>query len=234
MLAGICFFAIGIFIGFIFTLFLINFDGKWKLLLEGLIGVGGSGISIFGLFSIFEITEQSTKYSTTTAFILGILISIIFTLFIMCNLIKDKDDTDLLRIRDILLGQKSYIEKYYENRKAEIDNKNLSMPMLEKKSKELSKRECVIIQKENSLNDEENRITELGRKRLKLILPDDKSITLTKEFLDLMPSYLKDTINCILDIKCNELTFLDYDNADLSSLKAYLISLSTSISTYIL
>ena len=47
--ATICFISIGAIIGFMFTLFLINFDGKWKLLLETLFGIGGSGLSIYTL-----------------------------------------------------------------------------------------------------------------------------------------------------------------------------------------
>ena len=44
---------------------------------------------------------------------------------IMCKIMKDKDDKDVLRIRDIILGQKKYIEKYYQKREEEI-NENVT------------------------------------------------------------------------------------------------------------
>lgn len=59
--ATICFISIGAIIGFMFTLFLINFDGKWKLLLETLFGIGGSGLSIYTLCDFFMIYDQKTK-----------------------------------------------------------------------------------------------------------------------------------------------------------------------------
>lgn len=44
---------------------------------------------------------------------------------------KDRDDGDILRIRDIILGQKNYIETYYKKREKEIDDK-LNVTALEK------------------------------------------------------------------------------------------------------
>lgn len=67
----ICFLLIGSFIGFLFTLFLINFDGKWKVLLESILSVGGSGIGIVSLCNFFEISDQLQKFYSTIGFIIG-------------------------------------------------------------------------------------------------------------------------------------------------------------------
>ena len=79
-------------------------------------------------------------FLTTLCFVGSMVLSIIISLFIMCILIKDKDDTDILRIRDILLGQKSYIEKYYQSRQQEIDDK-LNIKKLQEREKKVSERE---------------------------------------------------------------------------------------------
>lgn len=69
----ICFGLIGSFIGFMFTLFLINFDGKWKIFLESLFSIGGSGISIVSLCNFFDISAQSQKFYATIGFVMGFL-----------------------------------------------------------------------------------------------------------------------------------------------------------------
>ena len=51
------------------------------------------------------IYDQKLKFITTTSYIFGFFISTIVSLMVMCRLIKDKDDNDILRIRDILLGE---------------------------------------------------------------------------------------------------------------------------------
>ena len=84
-------------------------------------GAGGSAGGLLYFFKVFNVKNQNQMFLTTLCFVGSMVLSIIISLFIMCILIKDKDDTDILRIRDILLGQKSYIEKYYQSRQQEID-----------------------------------------------------------------------------------------------------------------
>lgn len=225
--ATICFFSIGAVIGFMFTLFLINFDSKWKLLLETVFCIGGSGISIYTLFNIFFITEQKLRFVTTTSYIIGFFISTIFSLAIMCYLIKDKDDTDILRIRDILLGQKSYIEKYYEKRKNEIDSK---LPNLDERESIIIQREAALEDTQKFIDSEIQKLEQLGNKKLKFILPHKNNIYLNKEFLDLMPSYISDLSKCINDIKDHTNLFIAQDSINRNDLTSYFISIALFIS----
>lgn len=116
MLASLCFCSIGVLFGIIFTFLFINFDSQWKIWLEMLFGTGGSAGGLLYFFKVFNVKNQNQMFLTTLCFVGSMVLSIIISLFVMCILIKDKDDTDILRIRDILLGQKSYIEKYYQSR----------------------------------------------------------------------------------------------------------------------
>lgn len=145
--ASICYALIGGVIGAIFALLFINFDKSWKKILSFLFGIGGSGSLIAICSDYFEITNQTMKFWTTTSLCFMFLFSFFIMMAIMCKLIKDKDDTDIIRIRDILLGQKSYIDKYYEKRASEIDAK-LGIPLLEEREKKVSEREHILNNKE--------------------------------------------------------------------------------------
>ena len=139
MIAGIiCYSVIGMVIGVIFSLLYINFDRTWIKIFSSLMSFSGSAGLIVMADSFFNINEQNMKFWTASSLYFMFLFSFFIMMIIMCKLIKDKDDADILRIRDILLGQKSYIDKYYKKRENEIDSK---LPDLESREKEVLKRE---------------------------------------------------------------------------------------------
>lgn len=233
----ICFLLIGGFIGFIFSLFLINFDSKWKTLLESIFGIGGSSISINYLFKLFNITEQNQMFSTVASFIFGFLLFTSIFLFILSKLIKDKDNTNILKIRDILLGQKSYINKYYEMRMSEIDNK-LGIPLLEEREKCICRKEHLLEEREKYISEEQQKINLLGNKKLRLELPENASIILTKDYINVMPSYIRDIFKCVNSMNDFTKLFLDDISSkehlvNITKLKSYFISIATYISTEI-
>ncbi len=236
MMTGIiCFVVIGALIAFLFTLLMVNFDGKWKLLLEGFLGIGGNGIALVGLFDLFSVEEQNMRFAFTTALICGFLVSVVIMLRIMCYVIKDKDDKDILRIRDILLGQKSYIEKYYEQRMTEIDNR-LNIPLLLEREQKVEQRERAVREEEKYLSAEADRVAELGNKKLKINLPADKKITLTERFVSLLPSYIGDFSRYINGMNNNTELFLIKGNSvkyNMEDLKTYLLSFLMVMSAYI-
>lgn len=232
----VCFSLIGCFLGIVFTLLFINFDSKWKIVFESVFGIGGASAGIPYLFSVFQITEQSQKFHTVASYICGFMISVIVSLFVMCHLIKDKDDTDVLRIRDILLGQKSYIKKYYDGRMAEIDQK-LDIKKLREREEKISIDEEKIKTQQKYLDDEWSKINEVGNKKISLALPEKAQITLTKDYLDVMPSYINDIFKCVNSINDYTKLFLQQiengDHIDITKLKSYFISVSTYISSEI-
>lgn len=229
-----CFATVGIAFGLLFVLLFVRFDDKWKVLLESLFGIGGSGGGLVFLFKIFKITDQNQQFSTTTFFMIGLIVSSITFLFIMCNIIKDKDDADILRIRDILLGQKEYINKYYKQREKEIDSK-LNISLLEQREKEIRKKEKAIKDKETFLENEENKLNTLGKKKLKLFLPENNNIILTNVHLEELPSYANNIFRCIYDMLNITHSFLEENQENRENkitkivLNSYLISILTCI-----
>lgn len=227
----ICFAMVGIAYGLVFVLLFVRFDNKWKVLLESLFGIGGSGAGLVFLFNLFNITDQNQKFSTVTFFMIGLILSSIISLFMVCKLIKDKDDDDILRIRDILLGQKDYINKYYKQREKEIDSK-LNISSLEKREKNIRRDEKIVEEKEKFLKGEEDKILNLGNTKLKLILPENKKIVLTNVHLEELPSYAANIFRCVYDMSNITHSFLEENEGKKITkiiLNSYLISMLACI-----
>lgn len=164
---------------------------------------------------------------------LSFIISFLISMYIMCIIIKDKDDIDALRIRDIILGQKSYINEYYDKRCKEL-NKKLNIENLEKREAEILKKEQSINDKEIYLNQEFQKLQKLGNKKIKLQLPENSDIIITNEFLRTMPSYIRDLSKCINDIEKFTIQYIkENKQIDIIKFNSYLTSICLSISEYI-
>ena len=231
--------ALGAVVALFFVLYYINGEGKWKILFEMLIGVGGNAGIIFVLDRFLPVSDNAIKlYSIASCLISFLILTLIF-LVVFSFIIKDKKDKDIIRLRDILLGQFSFINHYYEERKKEVDGR-LSIKILEerendltKKENDLTKKEGALADREKFLEEESTKINELGKKKIKINLPEDNDITLNKEYVDIMPSYIEDIFNCISDINsCTDsLLSKPIDEIDFSAIKSYLCSVATYISS---
>lgn len=203
MIAGIiCYAIIGLVIGVIFSLLFITFDSSWKKIVTSMMGLGGTTGIISYMNDFYEIKKQEMKFWTTTFLYIMFLTSFFIMMLIMCKLIKDKDDKDILRIRDILLGQKSYINKYYEKREKEIDSR-LGIPMLEKREENVRQKEIALENKEKNLKEEKEEIDKLGENKLSINIPYNNKIILTKELLESMPEYIYGLGKFIVDLQVN-------------------------------
>lgn len=220
---------LGAVLAMVFVLYYVNGDGKWKLFLEILIGVGGNAGLIFLMDNMFELNDVIIRLYSISGCIGSFLITTIVLLYVISLIIKDKDDKDIIRLRDILLGQYTWINKYYENRSKEIDNK-LNIPALEEREKNITNEEEIIKAKENYLKEELDKLEKLSNKKLRLELPEKASVVLNKEYIDAMPSYLGNVVRCISDIEMCTKMILDKSEIDLTGLKSYFISLAMYIS----
>lgn len=223
--------ALGALCSLIFVLYYINGDSKWKVYLEILIGIGGNGGSIFILDKLFNVKDITIRMYSISACIFSFLIITFILLLIMSYVIKDKDDRDILRLRDILLGQTSWVNKYYEKRANEIDTK-LNIASLQEREEKITKNEHFIEEEKKYLKEEMNKIQLLGKRKLQIELPEHKSIILTPEFIEVMPSYISDVFNSINNINYSTNLFIEKANGQKSStfIISYLISIATSIS----
>ena len=109
--------ALGAVVALFFILYYINGDGKWKILFEMLIGVGGNAGVIFILDRFLPVSDNAIKLYSIASCLLSFLILSLVLLVVFSFVIKDKKDKDIIRLRDILLGQFSFINHYLRNEK---------------------------------------------------------------------------------------------------------------------
>ena len=224
--------ALGALLSLVFTLYYINGDGKWKLFLEIIIGAGGNVGAFFLLDNWIKPNNIVIRMYSIGSCIMSFLVVTFVLLIIFSYIIKDKDDKDIIRLRDIMLGQTAWINKYYEKRSKEIDSK-LNIPALERKAEELSKREDSIIQKESYIKEEREKLSQLTNKKLRINLPENADIVLNKEYIDSMPAYLSDIIRCINNLEaCTDMVLKKAkEEVGITSIKSYFVSLATYISS---
>lgn len=101
---GIC---LGLFVGVIFSLLFVTFDSGWKKTLSTIFTTVASGGGLWGIYKNFNVTDYTLVFISAGAFCLSFLVAFILFLAVMCKIMKDRDDGDILRIRDIILGQKT-------------------------------------------------------------------------------------------------------------------------------
>lgn len=226
--------ALGLVLGLLFIFYFIFGEGKVKVYIETLLGFGGNAGFIFVLYRAFGLKDKVTNFVSIGMCLFSFIISIVLSMIVFAQIIKDKENdgkAQIIRIRDIMLGQTSWVKEFRDKRMEEIDGK------LDYKA--LKQREDAISRKENELsteiqlcNEEKIKIDELGKNKIRISLPEKKNIVVSKDFMNLMPSYFKDIVRCIINMNNLEKQyFIDNkeQNIDLTYVKSYLLALSSSI-----
>lgn len=220
----------GLVSGVLFSLLLVSFDKGWKKFASAFLSLVLGGGSLWKAFDIFQVKEQAAVLTSIGFFFLFFLLAFVVFLFIFCIIIKDKHNKDVLRIRDILLGQKNYIEAYYKRRIQEIDN-TLNIPALEKRENDVRQRELCCTAIRETLEREKEEFEKSTKKALKVRLPEKKKLVVTKEFLEMFPSYVENLGECIHGINSETKLFLEEHTGQLTyeDLCVYLRLLSMQI-----
>lgn len=228
---------LGIVLALFFVIYYINGNGKAKIFFEILLGLGGNAGAIFVLYRTFKIEDTTVNlFSMASCFFSFIGATIIFVI-IFAHMIKDKenDKKQVIRLRDIIVGQTSWVKEFRDKRMKEIDDV-LDYDKLKQKEQLLEHQEQEIVIKNKLLKDEIERIEQIGNKKVRLNLPEKSSITITKDFVEVMPSYFKDVVRCISEMNTLEqeyLSIVNAENMDINNIKSYLYALSTAISSNI-
>ncbi|RHR89473.1 hypothetical protein DWW33_04255 [Roseburia sp. AF15-21] len=228
---------LGIVLALFFVIYYVNGNGKAKIFFEILLGLGGNAGAIFVLYRTFKIEDTTVNlFSMASCFFSFIIATIIFVI-IFANMIKDKenDKLQIIRLRDIIVGQTSWVKEFRDKRMKEIDDV-LDYNKLRQKEETIKRQEQEIETKKRFIDEEIERIEQIGNKKVHLKLPEKSNITLTKEFVDLMPSYFKDVVRCISEMNTLEqeyLSIVNTENMDINNIKSYLYALSTAISSNI-
>lgn len=223
-----CYIMLGCFSGLIFSLLFINFDKSWKKILSTITIVIIDGAGGIGLYHLFEIAIVNKILISIGLMLASFIITFIIVMFVIARIIQDKDDKNIIRIRDIFLGQKSYIDRYYNQRQNEITDKII--PGLEEREQDIKQKEYVIQEKMNYIQDEMTKLEKLGIKKPKIVLPNNKQVVVTKEYLEILPAYIEEFSIFLndLNIITNELLEEIEQKKELSlgDFRAYLLDIS--------
>ena len=126
----------------IFVYYYINGDGKSKVFLEIILG-SGNFAGMFILYKTFKINNTIINLFSMAACMFSFLIITFLLIILLAFIIKDKENDDIIRLRDIIFGQASWVKEFRDKRKKEIDEK-LDYNILKNKEHELDNREQII------------------------------------------------------------------------------------------
>lgn len=221
---------IGLAMGLIFSLLFVTFDSGWQKVLSSVFLTGTSGTGIWYFFNTIGVKDYKEIFTSIGTILTTFTIVFVVFMFIMCKVIKDNNDNDVLRIRDIILGQKSYIQKYYDVRAREIDEK-LNIEELRIREEKIRTDEHRIQSAREKMEEERQELEKIGKKKLKIKLPVNKNLTVTKEFLELFPSYVDNLSSFIGGITAETEVFIkNHDSMDRDDLKVFLKLISLHVS----
>lgn len=207
---AICFgnIGLGLIVGLVFSLLFVSFEKSWKKILSIVFTFGSGGIGLWTIYDKFGITDYVNAFTAIGIFSFSFLVAFVVFMVILCKIMRDKDDKDVLRIRDIILGQKSYIQKYYQKREKEIAEQ-LNIPALTKREQDVSLREQHYAAQLEVLERDKEDFRKLTENKLRIRLPEKKNLIVTKEFLDLFPAYIDNLSSFIEGIRTETTLFLD-------------------------
>ena len=190
--------ACGAVVAFFFILYFLSgeAEGGKKVGIEFFIGAGGNGTLTGLVFFLIPEEEQVVRIISIGCCFASFFVITGILLCIFAFVIKGRDGNNVVRLRDIFLGQYPFVKKYYEERAQEIRNK-LNIEALEQRELAVTQRENIVSSAETYIEEELARIEELGKKKLRIKLPENKNITLNQDYIATMPSYISDFFTCI-------------------------------------
>jgi hypothetical protein len=228
---NVCFGSVGLGIitSLLFTLLFVNFDATWKKTLSTLFSACIGGTGIWGIFKTTQADNSTMIWLSIGIFAISFTLMYVLLMLVLCKLLKDNDQRNVLRIRDIILGQKKYIDIYYDQRSAEI-KQSLNYDNLKQWETDIKRREEHCIKQAEQLESEREELNNLTDGKLRIKLPESKNLAVTKEFLNLFPSYVDSFSSFAEGIKKETDLFLgEYDTIGIAELKIYLTILSVQI-----
>ena len=75
-------------------------------------------------YSQFGLDDGGSRMLFTSSFAIAIVGSFIISLVVLAKIIVDRKNEKSIRMRDVLLGQKAYIEGYYDCRRRQINDED--------------------------------------------------------------------------------------------------------------
>ena len=220
---------LGIVLGCIFAFLFLSCDNRLVKLLIFLMTSG----SIEVYKSFFSTLLIGNDVITHRIFVNCLLFATIVTFVMLVVFVIYTGHNKHITFLDILLGQRPYLDKYYSQRCDELKSE-LNITELENKSIALAKREADCIQREENLRIEEDNITQQLKKRLFLIIPCDKRISIDQKFVNAIPSFIHQILPVIYDVNRHHEQILNENELTQDKLEAYFLKISECLIKHLL
>ena len=183
--------------GLIFSLMFINFDATWKKIFSWMLTFAVDGGAI-ALFKSTGLPIDNNFWGALGSMMMAFIVAFIVVMIIVYRITKKQDDGNVITFKDIFLGQKSHINIYYKQRKDEITKKIL--PELEERERKIEEEKEAIAEQDRRLRKEWNKLNDASNKKIKMILPVNNHIIVSKTYFESLPSYMSDLAECIKDL----------------------------------
>ena len=232
---GLCFvyILIGSIVGSVSSIFFFRMDDSWKKVLT----IGSSGGGYFGLITIlnkfFEISDENLKILLFLMFLVGFIVCLLVVFCKLCKLLKSQTGENVIRVIDIFLGHKKFIEDYYETRKDEID-KLLKYSDLIKLKEQLENKEKKIKEDRMLLEDFKEKYDEQIKEGISIVLPIDKKVPVTKQFINLFPDYTESYSRFVSNINGYTMDFEKEAKSTKDDINVLLKSYFLAICTFVI
>lgn len=189
----------GTIIGVICTLLFFQSDKTWIKIISPIIGLSGTGAAYILVKNMTGENDPKTVQLGIAILLTFIIFTAPITLYFLCKVLKDKDGNQTIRVRDILLGQKKYIDTYYEQRAEELKQTFYSRMIEEEKNKLNSERDALQI-RERDISSREIKLQNQIRNAVAMSLPMEAYIPMTNDFLGQFPDFIESLAKYINDI----------------------------------
>lgn len=189
----------GTIIGAVCTLLFFQNDKTWVKFISPIVGISGTGAAYILVKNIAGVNNQKTIQIGVVILLLSIVIIAPITLYFLCKVLKDKDGNQTIRVRDILLGQKKFIDTYYEQRAEELKENFYSKMIEEEKEKINSARDALQI-RERDINSRESKLQKQIQDKVAMNLPMEAYVPMTNDFLGQFPDFIESLAKYINDV----------------------------------
>ena len=206
---------LGIILGTVCTILFFQSDKTWIKIASPLLGISGVGISYNFIGNITGETNIKILQQGIAVLLLSVIIIAPIVLFFLCKVLKDRDGNQTIRVRDILLGQKKFIDTYYEQRAEELREKFYSKEIEDEKNKLNLERE-ELNERERELESREKKYQVQVQDGVMLQLPIESNVPMTNDFLGQFPDFIEGLAKFINDV--DRITN-EYLNRDISEHK---------------
>lgn len=189
----------GTIISVVCTLLFFQTDKTWVKIISPIVGISGTGAAYILVRNIAGTNDQKTIQIGVVILLFSIVIVAPITLYLLCRFLKDKDGNQPIRARDILLGQKKFIDTYYEQRAEELKESFYSKMIEEEKEKINSARDALQI-RERDINSRESKLQKQIQDKVALNLPMEAYVPMTNDFLGQFPDFIEGLAKYINDV----------------------------------